>query len=254
MTLTWTRLFLVLVAPATGLAPLAAQPVSLTGTSAGLALSRQSLITPLETSSVPAPLVLDASLVLATAAHLTTLDDAEITTTAAARPTLGYLPESSAATPSNIDRFLTVSLGRLDAPPAVSSRTTTSALAPPRSSVVPTFAAAAPPANVRLTSQLAPTSSRLPTVNLPRTSSSGLSGTLATGTRVPLGRGTIAGGSNLNPVGIPEPSTYLLCGGLLVLGGYWHLRRRAKPTTETPQDSAVNLQTVAFETGESLSK
>jgi hypothetical protein len=104
----------------------------------------------------------------------------------------------------------------------------------------------------RLGSRFLPTTAGAPVINLPPSGTAG-GGSHAAGGTSGLGLGTVAVSGLSTPfAGVPEPSTYLLCGVVLVLGGCWYARRRGKkPPTST---EAVDLRTLALgETGESLS-
>jgi hypothetical protein len=248
--LTWFGIGLALVAQATFVPQLSAQSIALPAASPTTVLGRHTLTAAI--TITPSALAdFDPALVLSSMVHLPALLDTSITTSAVEVPTLRYLPLSTAATTANIDPYLTVSLGRLNsAPPPAIRSASVSVLATPtpiHAAMVSSPSPAAVTGNWRLGSRNLPTSGS-PVVTPPTSGSSG-SGDLSG-----LGRGTLTlgnGGGSISTVGVPEPSTYLLCGLIAVLGGYWFLRRQPKPSTASDN---VDLTTMAMgENGEALS-
>jgi len=215
---------LALVVQLTFFTPLAAQPVSLLGTTGASGQASSGLI--LRRPMMPSVL-LGTEAVLASQSHLTMAGPLTLTTSAADRQFLGYVPSSPAASTPNVDPFVSTSLAVLHAPKGAAKSLTTSTTlsnptvwAPEASHATSTLARA----RWRTRFHIIPTIGGTP--NLPVPSGGGT--TTAGNGGVDIGNVTGGFGSGIPAMGVPEPSTWLLCGMLLLIGGYWRLRRRGQ--------------------------
>lgn len=223
-----------LVIPFTFAGSLLAQPINVIAPPSATPLGRQHLATPVKNGPLAVSALYDTSAVLANQAHLAAAGTLSLTATSADKPTLGYVPLSPASSTPNVNPFVSTALAQLHAPSSLAPKApATTALH--SHGATPLLAAshyATPAATTswRLGSHFTPSVGSSPAPSLP--------GSLTAGTSSGLGRGSIVGpGLSIPVMGVPEPSTYLLCGMVLVLGSYWCLRKRAK--SYTPAADAV---------------
>jgi hypothetical protein len=220
----WHVIVLALVGMAAFAGPIDAQPIDLMTQPVGTPLSRHAVTAPRNLTTTTT--LFDTDALLASQAHLPMTGEVSIAASAADTPRLGYIRPSAAASTPSVDPFFAAAVGRLHAPVTKATPNISALVNPTIAPQLATASHAVARTTWRLGSRNLTPSTSTPAPTLPT------AGEITVGGPSGLGRGTLISGSVLGgipAVGIPEPSTYLLCVAVVVLGGYWHLRRRGKP-------------------------